>query len=326
MFNPVIKRDFSLEYLAYWSEIVPWQLISTQTALPSLTQTDANNVFVGCPPVDEQRRIAIWLQIQTERINKRFRLLVNKLDLLRLLRQYLITEVISSGFGEVEKTQTGLVDLPEIPKSWEAIQVKRVLNFVTSGSRGWADYYSDEGDMFLRIGNLTRETIDLDLSDIKYVSLPVEATEGRRTRIKEGDLLVSITADLGSIAVAPQLNKPAFVNQHIALCRPKSNVFPRWLGYAMLAEQSKSQMMNSGYGGTKIQLSLDDVRHVWLPVPPFNEQVEIAGFLDARLAVIARQISLINQLETHLLELRKALIHEAVTGKIDLSHYEPPNP
>ena len=99
---------------------------------------------------------------------------------------------------------------------------------------------------------------------------------------------------------------------------------PRWLGYAMCSPQSKRQMMNSGYGGTKIQLSLDDVRNVWLAVPPLEEQREIAAFLDARLDKIARQIALIDQLDDLLQQQRKAIIHEAVTGKIDLSAYDPP--
>jgi len=131
--------------------------------------------------------------------------------------------------------------------------------------------------------------------------------------------LWAITADLGSIAVVPVLDKPAYVSQHIALCRPKEGVHPRWLGYAMLSPQAKRQLMNSGYGGTKIQLSLDDVRNVWLAAPPLDEQIEIANFLDLRLSKIARQITLIDQLDDLLKQQRKALIHEAVTGKIDLS-------
>lgn len=326
MFHTVLKQDFSLEYLGYWITIVPWREISTQTALPSLTQTDASNVVAGCPPFMEQRRIAAWLDIQTRRIDKRLQLLGKKRELLKTLRVNLIADTIASGLCKQEAAQTGLPDLPEIPKRWKATQAKRLLRFATSGSRGWAEYYADEGDIFLRIGNLTRETIDLDLEDLQYVLLPVDAAEGRRTRVRKGDMLVSITADIGSIAVAPALDKPAYVNQHIALCRPKDSVHPRWLGYAMVSSQSKRQMLSSGYGGTKVQLSLDDVRFVWLPVPPLAQQQEIADFLDGRLAKIARQITLIDQLEQLIKQQRKAIIHDAVTGKIDLSAYVPPQP
>lgn len=291
-----------------------------------LSYDDFRNVLALIPPSDEQSRIAAWLDIQAGRIDNRLELLSKKRELLRNLRCNLIAETLAFGLKRTAKVRTGLGDLQELPTGWKASQAKRLLRFITSGSRGWAEYYADEGDIFLRIGNLTRETIELDLNDVQHVSLPAKAAEGRRTRIREGDMLVSITADLGSIAVAPKLDKPAYVNQHVALCRPQDSVHPRWLGYAMLSSQSKRQMMRSGYGGTKIQLSLDDVRHVWLAVPPPDEQREIAAFLDGRLAKIARQIALIDQLEALLKEQRKAIIHEAVTGKIDLSAFDPPQP
>lgn len=44
----------------------------------------------------------------------------------------------------------------------------------------------------------------------------------------------------------------------------------------MVNPQVKRPLMNSGYGGIKIQLSLDTVRNVWLAVPPLDEQIEIA--------------------------------------------------
>ena len=276
-------------------------------------------VVLPFPPSDEQRRIADWLDLQTARIDKRRELLAKKRELLRDLRSNLIAETLASGLRGHVTTPTGLADLPTLPKGWQASHTKRLLRFITSGSRGWAEYYAEQGDIFLRIGNLTRETIDLDVSDLKYVALPAKAAEGKRTRLRPGDMLVSITADLGSIAVVPVLDKPAYVSQHIALCRPKEGVHPRWLGYAMVSPQAKRQLMNSGYGGTKIQLSLDDVRNVWQAVPPLDEQIEIADFLDQRLSKIARQITLIDQLDDLLKQQRKAIIHEAVTGKIDLS-------
>ena len=65
------------------------------------------------------------------------------------------------------------------------------------------------------------------------------------------------------------------------------------------------------------------MRKVWLAVPPLEDQIEIADFLDQRLSKIARQITLIDQLDDLLKQQRKAIIHEAVTGKIDLSNYQP---
>ena len=59
-----------------------------------------------------------------------------------------------------------------IPSGWTVVSLKRDLEFLTSGSRGWAEHYADDGAIFIRIGNLTREGLGLDLSDIQRVAVP----------------------------------------------------------------------------------------------------------------------------------------------------------
>jgi restriction endonuclease S subunit len=88
------------------------------------------------PEIDEQRRIAAWLDLQTTRIDKRRELLAKKRELLRDLRSNLVGETLASGLHGQETTPTGLVDLPALPMGWQASHTKRLLRFITSGSRG----------------------------------------------------------------------------------------------------------------------------------------------------------------------------------------------
>ena len=74
-----------------------------------------------------------------------------------------------------------------IPVDWSVGELGDLSPIVTSGSRGWAKYYSDLGSVFLRITNLSRESIYIDLSDLKLVRLPQDDTEGLRTQLKFGD-------------------------------------------------------------------------------------------------------------------------------------------
>jgi type I restriction enzyme S subunit len=103
-----------------------------------------------------------------------------------------------------------------------------LFSFVTSGSRGWAKYYSRNGATFIRIGNVPRDGVDLDLTDIQHVTPPPGA-EGRRTEVQDGDIVVSITADLGRVAVIPPSVGEAYINQHLALARPTDGALPRFL-------------------------------------------------------------------------------------------------
>lgn len=66
-------------------------------------------------------------------------------------------------------------------------------------------------------------------------------------------------------------------------------------------------------------LSVEVVVNKFLPFPPFEAQEAIAVYLDQKTPLIDRQITLIDQLDDLLNQQRKAIIHEAVTGKIDLS-------
>src|SRR3990170_2449256 len=98
---------------------------------------------------------------------------------------------------------TGVPWLGEIPAQWKLRRLKTVNSFVTSGSRGWAQHYSDDGATFLRVGNLTRHSVYLDLSDVQHVE-PPQNKEGDRTRVKENDVVISITAYVGSVAVVTE--------------------------------------------------------------------------------------------------------------------------
>ncbi len=46
---------------------------------------------------------------------------------------------------------SGVEWLGEVPGHWDVLPLKRDLSFLTSGSRGWADNYSETGDLFIRI-------------------------------------------------------------------------------------------------------------------------------------------------------------------------------
>ena len=110
-----------------------------------------------------------------------------------------------------------LTEVGIIPEDWGSVQLGELRPFVTSGSRGWASFYSEHGSLFVRITNLSRESIYLHLTDSKFVKLPPKASEGIRTQLEEHDVLISITADIGMIGyIDSSIPKPAYINQHIA--------------------------------------------------------------------------------------------------------------
>jgi len=213
------------------------------------------------PPVPQQRAISDYLDRETARLGALVAAKERVLGLLVEKRRALITRAVTHGVDpRAPLRDSGIPWLGEIPVHWERAQLRRFTEFITSGSRGWAEHYSSSGSLFVRIGNLTRDSIRVDLTDVQYVDPPV-GSEGERTRIQAGDLLFSITAYLGSIAVTPCSLVNAYVNQHIALVRLdiSRGLIPEFVGYATLSDTGQSQLSGQGYGGTKTQLALDDL-------------------------------------------------------------------
>lgn len=198
----------------------------------------------------------------------------------------------------------------------EATRVRHVVGRLTSGPRGWAEYVSPAGVPFLRITNVKATDIELDLSDLLYVQPPLGA-ERQRTMVATGDVVVSITAEIGSVGVARAGLAGAAVSQHLALMTPV-RCSGDWLAYSLATSSAKAQLDAGRYGGTKTQLSLDDVRDVEIRIVEAELEVLICESLRSRLALMRRASTrLLKQIDL-LTEHRQALITAAVTGQLTI--------
>ncbi len=202
------------------------------------------------------------------------------------------------------------------PTYWGQITGTDAFELVTSGSRGWAQYYAPIGAKFVRIGNLNHNSISLDLSEVQYVA-PPSGAEGARTKLQPNDLLISITAELGMVALVPHGLGEAYINQHIALARPQRSLEPRFLGWYFASEaDGKARLKASGRGGTKVGLGLDDIRNVPIPLPPLPEQKRIADKLDTVLARVDACRDRLDRLPAQLKRFRQSVLAAAFTGKL----------
>jgi type I restriction enzyme S subunit len=271
-------------------------------------------------------KIASFLDHETAKIDNLIEKQQQLIELLKEKRQAVISHAVTKGLNpDVPMKDSGVEWLGKVPEHWKIKRCKHLFNFITSGSRGWAGYYSDEGSLFFRIANLTRDTIYPKLASIQYVS-PPKGSEGERSQIKENDLLISITADLGSVCTADKSIVGGYVSQHVSLCRPNEFVSSsRWLAYFILSDSAKEQFQGAGYGGTKVQLSLEDIRDLYVAYPPKNEQDKIADYIDKQFSDLDNLDHSAQKLVELLIERRTALISAAVTGKIDVRDWVAPD-
>jgi type I restriction enzyme S subunit len=329
-----LNSRLNVKYLMYFISGNQAQLLlewSKQGAtVESIEQEYLANTIFPAAPIHEQNKVAAFLDHETAKIDTLIEKQQQLIQLLKEKRQAVISHAVTKGLSSLsggsnaKLRDSGVEWLGEVPEHWEVTRAKYLFDFVTSGSRGWADFYSDEGSLFFRITNLTRDTIEPKMESVQSVTPPL-GSEGERSRINKDDLLISITADLGSVCVANDEVIGGYVSQHVALCRPNESVeSSRWLGYFILSDIAKEQFIGSAYGGTKIQLSLEDIRELWIVKPRCEDQIEVALYIDEQLTKFAKIIDFAESQIILLKERRTALISAAVTGKIDVRDWVAP--
>lgn len=152
-------------------------------------------------------------------------------------------------------------------ENWEEIALGDALNFVTSGSRGWAEYYSEFGPYFVRAQNIRFGYLLLD--DLAHVQPPAKS-EGTRTKVVKGDLLIVITgAGVTNPAVLNVDIGEAYVSQHVGLARPTDNRLSDWLLLCLLADfGGRAELVSRAYGAGRPGLNLDNIRSLTIPSHP----------------------------------------------------------
>jgi type I restriction enzyme S subunit len=196
------------------------------------------------------------------------------------------------------------------------VTTDQIFWFVTSGSRGWAKYYSESGAAFIRIGNLDHDSISLDLSEVQRVS-PPRGSEGTRTRVAPGDVLISITADVGMVGLVRDQLEEGYINQHISLARPVHDICIPYLAWFLAARDGgQMQLKALQRGATKVGLGLDDIRSVNVPMPPLSEQQSIVDEIERCLSVAADCEAAVFMNELRSRRVRQAILKWAFEGKL----------
>ena len=251
--------------------------------------------LIPLPPTPaEQQKIAECLSSVDELMAAQAR----KVDALKTHKKGLMQQL----FPREGETQPRL-RFPEFQNAgeWEETTIGDLKPFVTSGSRGWAPFYAEKGELFVRITNLWRDSIYLDLTDCKYVQLPPGANEGVRTQLKEHDVLISITADIGIVGyVDDSVPSPAYINQHIALVRfNEGQLCSKYVAYFLASEESQRLFRASTDTGTKAGMSLIGIQKIGLKLPTLPEQQRIAECLSSLDALITAETQQLEAIKIH---------------------------
>lgn len=204
-------------------------------------------------------------------------ILDNVCSLIFLRKQQLakLDELVKSRFVEL------FGDSKTNPKNYPIHQLSEYIDFLTSGSRGWAQYCADDGpEWFITIKNVKDCRISVD--NMQSVNAPDNA-EAKRTKVQEGDLLISITADLGRTGVVTKAiaEHGAYINQHLTCIRlNKEALNPLYVAYFMESSAGKEQFESKNQSAVKAGLNFNSINSLRLMVPPMDKQSTFVEFVE----------------------------------------------
>jgi type I restriction enzyme S subunit len=232
------------------------------------------------------------------------------LEGIRLEQQRLITAGVIPK-PKVRPSDAGVELAFDPPKSWKSITFGQLCNIVTSGSRGWAEYYAESGPKFIRAQNIRFGKLRLD--DLACVT-PPKKSEGTRTQVSRGDLLVVITgAGVTNPALLDIELGEAYVSQHVALITPTDTNLSSWLLLCLMAPMGgRAELVKRAYGAGKPGLNLDNIRSLPIPLPPLEEQRRIVTKLAELMTICDRLESQLVASQTENNRLVKSVLHHGL--------------
>ena len=312
MYYTEIFQNTCPKFLYYLTLTVDFWKYSTQTALPSMTQTSLNNLIFAAPEYEEQTAIADYLDTQTAQIDALIDKQQNLLAKLAEQRSSAITQAVTRGLNpNAPMKESGVAWLGEVPSHWEIWKITHAINLIGSGTTPKSDnaeYY--DGEILWVTTSELRESLISDTKQ-KISDSAIKDYSALKKYPKNSVAIAMYGATIGRLGI---LEKEATFNQACCVFGNSDILHYKFLFYWLW--QRRPALISLSNGGGQPNLSQDDLKKIKIPLPPLAEQTAIADYLDEQTAHIDCLSQKVEQAIGRLKEYRTALITQAVTGKI----------
>ena len=212
-----------------------------------------------------------------------------------------------------EPTPPSTTDSQSIPASWTWTNLSQLKTFSLYGPRFSNDDYSQTGVLVLRTSDIDEHgKVNSDTAP----KLTMTEEEFDKYRCKKGDLLITRTGSLGTLAVFDDDTRAIPGAYLIQFRLGFSEVIP-WFLFAFFKSPAAQALLTSGGTGAGIQnLNVPTLEAIPIPFPPVDEQREIVSQLN-KLAEETQRLALLYERKLAALEeLKKSLLHAAFSGEL----------
>ena len=308
---PLDENDVEYFYYAFGCFSEQFDLYGSGTTFKEISADAFVNFSIPCPVPETQRKISEYLRNRCAEIDALIAAKVKTNALLKERRQSIIYEAVTKGLNlNAPMKDSGIEWIGQIPQDWQIAKVKHVYSFQTGWTPSTSNAAYFDGDLpWANISDIGKTKTIYDTA--KHITEEAVANSSMGISPK-GSLMYSFKLSVGDVSFC---GTDMYTNEAIATFLPSDKYDLRYLYYAAPLFIIKNA--NENIYGAKL-LNQELIRNALILNPPYNEQVSVADYLDAKCAEIDALISANEATIKKLKEYRQSIIYEAVTGKIEI--------
>jgi type I restriction enzyme S subunit len=273
-------------------------------------------IKIAIPSKSDQTRIAHFLDQKTAQIDQAIAQKERLIELLKERRQILIHNAVTRGLNpDVKMKESGVEWIGEVPEHW-GVKPLRAIGKCQNGISKGADYFGS-GFPFVSYGDV-----------YKNIILPPEASglaassdlDRNFYSVKEGDVFFTRTSEtveeIGFSSTCMETIENATFSGFLIRFRPNFDIAKEFSKYYFSSRTHRAFFVKEMNLVIRASLSQELLKRLPVLLPPMQEQIIIANYLDNVVIKIATAITLKEQEIEKLKEYKATLINSAVTGKI----------
>lgn len=316
-----IKPDNNndLKFMYYWLSMCKIDFLSQSIGggQPNISQSKIKNQFYYRPQLSEQKVIANFLDSKCSEIDAISADIQKEIETLEQYKRSVITEAVTKGLNpDAEMKDSNVEWVGIIPASWTSSR----LGYETyiRARLGWkglkADEYVDEGYAFISAFNIQNNK--LVWTPLNYITKE-RYDESPEIKLHIGDvIIVKDGAGIGKCARIDSLPMGETApNSSIGVITPLAKLNYRYLAYYLQSAIFNNLILKLLNGMGVPHLTQEVLNKTPILLPPKQEQVRIANFLDSKCCEIDSAIETKKKQIDILDAYKKSLIYEYVTGK-----------
>ena len=287
----------------------------------TLSFTHIANCELIFPPLEEQDKMAEFLETKTTKIDQAIAIKQKQIELLKERRQILIHKAVTRGLNENLKLKdSGVEWIGEIPEHWEVKKLRYLANCFPSN----IDKHSKINENEVRLCNYTDVYKNNFITDDMDLMIATASDEQiKKFTLKKGDIIITKDSETASDIAVPTFVKENLTNvvcgYHLAMIRTYQSCYSKYLFRALQTKLFNTQFEVCSNGITRVGLGNSDLKNGFFLVPSEQEQIDIAEFIEIGTTKIDTVIfSKVQEIEK-LKEYKMSLIDSVVTGKVKVS-------